>query len=77
VAQRDGRENVVSIAGKHDADGDLTIVGAVGCVESAAAAVKPDIPANLLTHSFSQTRNIHLHRLGGASEFGELVRHAA
>jgi hypothetical protein len=47
AAERDRCKNVVGIAWEHDADGDLAVVGAVGGVESAGAAIEPDFTANL------------------------------
>ena len=43
AAERDRCENIVGVAGKHYADGNLAVVGAVGGVESASAAVEPDV----------------------------------
>ena len=42
AAERDRGQNIVGVAGKHDADGNLAVVGAVGGVESASAAVEAD-----------------------------------
>ncbi len=42
----DGRENIVGIARKNNADRNLAVVGAVGRVERAAAVVEADVPAH-------------------------------
>ena len=42
AAERDRGENIVGIAGKHYADGNLAVVGAVGGVERAGAAIETD-----------------------------------
>jgi len=47
AAERDRRQDIVNIAGKDYADGDLAVVGAVGRVEGTAAGIKPDLAANL------------------------------
>ncbi len=45
--QRDGGDDVIDIAGKNYADRNLTIVGAVGGVQGAAAGVETDFAAYL------------------------------
>ena len=45
--QRDGGDDVIGVAGKNYADGDLAIVGAVGGVEGAAAGIETDVAAEL------------------------------
>ena len=52
AAERHGGENVVGVAGKHDADGNLTVVGAVGGVEGTGAAIKADFTANFRPQGF-------------------------
>ena len=78
AAEGDRGQNVVGIAGEHDADGNLAVVGAVGRVESACAAVETDFSAaNLCAQGFGQACGIHLRGLRGLREFGEPVWHAA
>jgi hypothetical protein len=85
AAERDRGQNIFGIARKHDADGNLAIVGAVGGVESASATVEADIIANsiadvtpnpalnLSTESFGQPLGVHLRglRLCGRGEIWE------
>jgi hypothetical protein len=73
TAQRNRGENIVDIARKHYADRNLAVVGAVGRVESAAAAIKPDFAANLFAESLGKTRSVHWGRLGGLREFSKSV----
>jgi hypothetical protein len=39
-------EDVIGVAGDDDADGDLAVVGGVGCVEGPAAGVEADFPSD-------------------------------
>jgi hypothetical protein len=79
AAERNGRKNIVGITGENYADGNLAVIGAVGGVESAAAAVEADFTANLREQSSGQPRGVHLSglRLCGLGEFCEWVWHAA
>jgi hypothetical protein len=52
AAERDRGQNIVGVAGEHDADGDLAVVGAVGGVEGAGAAVEADFTRDLSAESF-------------------------
>jgi hypothetical protein len=54
TAERDRGQNIVVIAREYNADRDLTVVGAVGRVESAAAAVEANFSANLSSQSLGQ-----------------------
>src|SRR5882757_8586167 len=47
AAQSDGGENIVGIAGEYDADGDLAVIGTVGGVKGASAAVEADFALDL------------------------------
>jgi hypothetical protein len=47
AAQCDRGQNIVGIAGEHDTDGNLAVVGTVGGVEGASAAVEADFAADL------------------------------
>jgi hypothetical protein len=69
AAEANRGENIVGIAGKHNANRNLAIVGAVGGVESASAAIEPDFTANSLTQRFRQARSVDLRGLGGLREF--------
>ena len=46
TANGDGREDVIRIARKNYADGNLAVVGAVSGVESAAAIIEADFTTN-------------------------------
>jgi len=63
AAQRNRGENIVSIAGQYDADGDLAVVGAVGGVEGTGAAIEADILANpaakFSAQGFCQSSGVH------------------
>ena len=54
TAERDRGKNIVGIARKYDSDRNLAVVGAVGRVERAAAAVKADFAAESVAQSFGQ-----------------------
>jgi hypothetical protein len=51
-------ENVIGIARKDDADGNLAVVRAVGSVEGAAGTVKADISIYAQAQSFCQSRSV-------------------
>jgi hypothetical protein len=81
TAEGDGRQNIVGIVREHDADGDVTVIGAVGGVERSAAGVESDVTVgsatNLRAQSFSQTQRVHPRGLWSLGEFDESVWHAA
>jgi hypothetical protein len=62
TANRDRRENVFSVAGDDDSDGDLTVVGAVGCIENAAARVETNFSAEMAAEGGLERGGVH--RLG-------------
>jgi hypothetical protein len=55
AAECDRGLNIVRIARQHYSDRNLAVVGAVGGVESAGAAIEADFTANLFAQSFGQT----------------------
>jgi hypothetical protein len=69
AAEGDRGENIVGIAGNYNANRNLAIVGAVGGVESASAAVEPDFTANFRMQRFRQPQSVDLRGLGGLREF--------
>ncbi len=81
AAERDRGLNIVGIAREHHSDGHLAVVGAVGGVESAGAAVEADFTTNLCAESFCQGRGVNLRGrfgnlgFGGLGEFYEWVWH--
>jgi hypothetical protein len=52
AADRDRGENIVAIARQNYTDWNLAIVGSVGGVEGAAAAIEADFTSNLRTQRF-------------------------
>ena len=49
AAQGNGGENVFFIARNYDTDRDLAIIGAVGCVKSAASLIEANFSAKVTT----------------------------
>jgi hypothetical protein len=47
AADGNGGENVFFVAGNYDPNRDLAVVGAIGCIERAAARVEPDLSAKV------------------------------
>ena len=62
AAKRDRCQNIVGIAGEHDSDGNLAVVGTVGGVERARTAVEADITAEPGAQSFGQTLGVNMGR---------------
>jgi hypothetical protein len=60
AAEGNGGENVFFVAGNYDADWDLAIIGAVGCVEGAAARVEADFSAKVAAESGFERSGIEL-----------------
>jgi hypothetical protein len=54
AAERDGGHDIVGVAGQHYADGDLAVVGAIGGIEGAGAAVESDTIANFAANFSTQ-----------------------
>jgi len=54
AAERNGGEDIVCVVGKNYADRNQAVVGTVGRVKGAAAAVKADFAAYVLTKNFRQ-----------------------
>jgi hypothetical protein len=68
-------KNVIVIPGQHYSDGNLTVVRAVGGVESARAAIEADISCNTSLKSLSQLYRIHVRGLGRWGGFREAIWH--
>ena len=62
TAERDGGEDIISVARKNYADRNLTIVGAIGCVERAAGGVETDIASKLVAQLFGENGSIRERR---------------
>jgi hypothetical protein len=64
AAEGDSGENVVDVAGKHDTDWDLAIVGTVGSVEGTGSGVETNVAgraaANLGAQGFFEPRSVDL-----------------
>jgi len=75
AAEGNGGENVFFVAGNYDTDGNLAIVGAVGCVKSAASLIEADFSAKVAAESSFKGRGIELRRMGWGWSNG--LRHMA
>jgi hypothetical protein len=73
AAESNGGENVFFIARNYDADRNLTVIGAVGCVESAAARVEADFSAKVAAERGLESRNVELRGLDRS--WGDILRH--
>jgi hypothetical protein len=70
-----GGNYIVGVAGQDHPDGNLAVVGGVGSVESARAAIKADFTAYLAAQRTLQRRRIHDGGLGGASTLYQICPH--
>lgn len=75
TAERDGGEDVVSIARENDSDGNLAVVGSVSGVEGATLIVEADIATEVFTQGFGQSQGIGERRLWGWCDVFEYVVH--
>jgi hypothetical protein len=66
-------ENIFLIARNYDADRNLTVIGAVGCIESAAARVEADLSAKVAAERGFKSRGVELRGLGWG--WGDVLRH--
>ena len=71
--ERDRGDDVVGVAGKNYADGDLAIVGSVGGVEGAAAGIETDVAAQLTPQSLFQRDHVHHRGPGGVCNVYEII----
>ena len=73
AAEGNGGENVFFVARNYDANRDLTVIGAVGCVESAAARVEADLSTKVAAERGLQSRSVELRGLD--RRWGDVLRH--
>ena len=73
AAEGNGGENVFFIAGDYDSDRNLAVIGAVGCVEGAAARVEADLSTKVAAERGLQSRSVELRGLG--RRWGDVLRH--
>jgi hypothetical protein len=73
AAEGNGGENVFFIAGDYDSDRNLAVIGAVSCIESAAARVEADLSTKVAAERGLQSRSVELRGLG--RRWGDVLRH--
>lgn len=74
VAAEGNRGNdVFFIARNYDANRDLAVIGAVGCIESAAARVEADFSAKVAAESGFKRGGVELRGMG--RRWGDVLRH--
>jgi hypothetical protein len=73
AAESNGGEDVLFIARNYDADRNLTVIGAVGGVESAAARVEADLSSKVAAESGFERGSVELRGLGRG--WGDVLRH--
>jgi hypothetical protein len=73
AAEGNRGENVFFIARNDDADRNLAVIGAVGCVEGPAARVEADLSAKVAAESGFQRGAVELRGMGRG--WGDLLRH--
>ncbi len=73
AAEGNSGKNVFLIAGNYDTDRNLTVIGAVGCIEGAAARVEPDLSSKMAAESGFKRGSVEL---GGMDRgWGDVLRH--
>src|SRR5580692_370083 len=75
ASQRDGRDDIVAVAGKNHSDGNLAIIGSVRGVESAAAIVEANLTTHVTAEGGGKSTCIHHGRSGSTREVGEVTWH--
>ena len=73
AAEGNGGENVFFIAGDYDSDRNLAVIGAVSCIESAAARVEADLSTKVAAERGLQSRSVELRGLGRG--WDDVLRH--
>jgi hypothetical protein len=73
AAEGNGGENVFFVAGNYDADRYLAVIGAVGCVEGAAARIKADFSAKVAAERSFERGGIEFCGMGRRR--GNILRH--
>ena len=72
---RNGGNDIITIARKNDSYRNLPVVGAIGCVEGAAAVIKAYFAAHMAVEGFCQRGAIDSIGFCGTGEFAELIYH--
>lgn len=73
AAEGNRRENVFLVARNYDADRNLAVIGAVGCVEGAAAGVEANFSAKVAAESGLERGSVKLRSMG--RRWGDILRH--
>jgi hypothetical protein len=73
AAEGNGGEDIFFVARNYDADWDLAIVGAVGCVESAATLIEADFSAKVTAESSFKRGSVELRGMGWG--WGDVLWH--
>ena len=72
-AEGNCRENVLFIARNYDANWNLSVIRAVGCIKSAAARIEADFSAKVTAERGFKSRSIELRGMGRG--WGDVLRH--
>ena len=73
AAEGNSGDDVFFIARNYNSDRNLPVIGAVGCVESAAARVEPDLSAKVAAESGFKRGSVELRGLG--RRWDDVLRH--
>jgi hypothetical protein len=73
AAEGNRRENIFFVARDYDTDWDLTVIGTVGRVESAAAGIEANFSAKVAAENGFKRRGVKLRGLGRG--WGDILRH--
>ena len=73
AAEGNGGENVFFIARNDDANRNLTVIGAVGCIERAAARIEENFSAKVAAESGFKSRGVELR--GMDRGWSDVLRH--
>src|SRR5450759_4375259 len=73
AAEGNGGEHVFFVARNDDADRDLAVIGAVGCVERAAARVEANFSTKVAAESSFKRAGVELRGMGRG--WGDILRH--
>jgi hypothetical protein len=73
AAESNGGENIFFIARNYDTNRNLAVIGAVSCIESAAAGVEADFSAKVTAERGFKSRGVELR--GTDRGWGDVLRH--
>ena len=73
AAEGNRGENVFFVARNYDANRDLTVIGAVSCIERAAARVEADLSTKVAAERGLKRGSVELRGLGRG--WGDVLRH--